>query len=328
MGTQLCGGCGKNPATVHFTKMGGPSRWMEIHLCEECAAAHQKRFFEMSVDKGPRIMRAETAKDKTCDRCGKKPAAFRDTQVVAGEVVKEENLCEDCAPTARQAFMHHGAAAIPIKAVYSSLKGPDTLAEQVRAAVLEAAEAKRCFAERAAADIAKAVEMVFHCLQSGGKVLLCGNGGSAAEAQHIAAELVGRFKLERPALPAIALTTNTSILTAIANDYTFDDVFARQVGGLGAPGDVLFAYSTSGASKNVLRAIQAAKIVGMKTVGFTGASGGDMARVCDVCVQAPSEDTPTVQECHTAAGHTICRFVEGMLFGRQEPPGAAVPEPR
>jgi len=313
MGPQTCGKCGKNPAKVHFTEMREPSRWMEIHLCEECAAAHKARLFEMSAGKGPGIMRIQAAKDVPCDRCGRKPAAFCDTKIVDGNVVKEENLCEDCAPKASHEFMHHRAVKVPIEAVYSSLKGPDILAEQVRSALVEAVEVKRCFAERAAADIAKAVELVFQCLQSGGKVLLCGNGGSAAEAQHIAGELVGRFKRERHAFAAVALTTDTSILTAIANDYGFDAVFARQVEGLGREGDVLFAYSTSGNSPNVLKAIEAAKARRMKVVGFTGAGGGAMAGLCDVCINAPATDTPIVQECHTAAGHTICRFVEEML---------------
>jgi len=188
-----------------------------------------------------------------------------------------------------------------------------SLAEEVRRAILESAQVKLCFAERAADDIARAVQLVADGLRGGHKVLLCGNGGSAAEAQHIAAELVGRFKIERPAYPAIALTTDTSILTAIANDYTFDDVFARQVGGLGSPGDILLAYSTSGNAKNIIRAIQAARIVQMTVIGLTGASGGAMAALCEVCIKAPSEDTPAVQECHTAAGHTICRLVEKML---------------
>jgi D-sedoheptulose 7-phosphate isomerase len=187
------------------------------------------------------------------------------------------------------------------------------LPERIRQAVLQSADAKRRFAEEAAGDIARAVELVVECLRAGHKVLLCGNGGSAAEAQHIAGELVGRFKLERPAFHAVALTTDTSILTAIGNDYGFDAIFARQVEGLGSTGDVLLAYSTSGNSPNVLKAIEMARQRGMKVVGFTGPDGGAMAGICDVCIKAPGEDTPTVQECHTAAGHTICRFVEEGL---------------
>jgi D-sedoheptulose 7-phosphate isomerase len=189
------------------------------------------------------------------------------------------------------------------------------LAAKARQAIADSAQVKACFAERAALDVAQATRLVAECLGRGGKVLLCGNGGSAADAQHIAGELVGRFKLERPAFHAVALTTDTSILTAIANDYGFDEVFARQVEGLGAPGDVLLGYSTSGNSANVLKAIAQAKAIGMKVVGLTGSTGGAMADLCDVCIKAPCDDTPTVQECHAAAGHTICLLVEGMLCG-------------
>ncbi|MBM4032186.1 MAG: SIS domain-containing protein [Planctomycetes bacterium] len=244
--------------------------------------------------------------ETTCEQCGKRPATVHVTDLAEGAPT-EHLLCGECAGTTRTADV------VGLRVVAPEPAALDLVA-QVREAILGAANAKLRLAELAAGDIAQAAAIVAECLRGGRKVLLCGNGGSAAEAQHIAAELVGRFRLERPALPAIALTTNTSILTAIGNDYGFDDVFARQVGALGAPGDVLFAYSTSGTSKNVLRAIQAAKTAGMKTVGFTGQGGGSMAHQCDVCIQAPSNDTPTVQECHTAAGHTICRLVEEMLF--------------
>ncbi len=187
------------------------------------------------------------------------------------------------------------------------------LVAAARHAMAASAEAKARFAQEAAEPVAQAARLVAECLGCGGKVLLCGNGGSAADAQHIAGELVGRFKLERPAFHAVALTTDTSVLTSIANDYGFEDVFARQVGGLGAEGDVLMAYSTSGSSKNVLRAIQAAKTIGMMAIGLTGEGGGQMAGVCDVLIAAPSSDTPIVQECHAAAGHTICLLVEKML---------------
>ena len=187
------------------------------------------------------------------------------------------------------------------------------LVQRVREAVLASADAKRRFAEEASADIARVVEIVAACLRAGGKVLLCGNGGSAADAQHIAGELVGRFKRERPAFHAVALTTDTSVMTAVANDYGFEMIFARQVEGLGRQGDVLLAYSTSGNSTNVLRAIGVAKGLAMHVVGFTGANGGAMAALCDVCIKAPCPDAPTVQECHAAAGHTICRLVEEVL---------------
>ncbi|MFP4057311.1 MAG: SIS domain-containing protein [Candidatus Brocadiia bacterium] len=191
----------------------------------------------------------------------------------------------------------------------------DDLAEKVRDAILCSAEIKKCLAQRASGDVADAVRLVTKCLRAGGKVLLCGNGGSAAEAQHICAELVGRFHRERGALAAVALTTNTSNLTSIANDYSFEQVFSRQVEALGARGDVVFAYSTSGSSPNVLRAIEVARQRGLRVVGFTGAGGGAMAEACDVCIQAPSDDTPTIQECHNVAGHAICLLVEEALCG-------------
>jgi len=190
---------------------------------------------------------------------------------------------------------------------------PTDLAATVRQAIEASAEAKRQFADAAAHDIAEAVRTVTHCLSAGGKVLLCGNGGSAADAQHIAGELVGRFKLERPGYHAVALTTDTSVLTAVANDYGFDQVFARQVEGLGRQGDVLIGYSTSGNSANVVKAIEKAKAIGMNTIGLTGKGGGAMAALCDICIQATTTDTPIVQECHAAAGHILCALVEKQL---------------
>lgn len=192
-----------------------------------------------------------------------------------------------------------------------------SLSDQAREAMAASAAVKKQFAEEAADAVAAAAELVAHALRAGGKVLLCGNGGSAADAQHIAGELVGRFKIERPAFHAVALTTDTSVLTAVANDYGFDEVFARQVEGLGAEGDVLMAYSTSGNSPNVLRAIEKARAIGMKTVGLTGAGGGQMVDRCDVCIMAPSDDTPIIQECHAAAGHTICLLVEQLLCSQE-----------
>jgi D-sedoheptulose 7-phosphate isomerase len=246
---------------------------------------------------------------RLCEDCKKEPATVHLSQITDGGLAAERHLCERCA-SKEHADMISQAEAIPIDRVLDA--GTD-LAAQARDAIISSAEIKRCFAERASADVARAAQLVADCLRTGGKVLLCGNGGSAAEAQHIAGELVGRFELERRAFHAVALTTDTSILTALANDYTFDRVFARQVEALGAHGDVLLAYSTSGNSANVVEAIETAKARGMKAVGFTGASGGAMADLCDVCIQAPSDDTPVVQECHTVAGHTICRFVEKML---------------
>jgi len=147
-------------------------------------------------------------------------------------------------------------------------------------------------------------------LQSGGKILWCGNGGSAADAQHFAAEIVGRFRRERRGLPSIALTTDSSVVTAIANDYGYDAVFSRQVEALGAPGDVLVGISTSGNSRNVIAALEQARSIGMFTVGFAGSGGGKMAAFCDLLFAPGSNVTARVQEAHTLAGHMICDWVE------------------
>ncbi|MEF2144908.1 MAG: D-sedoheptulose 7-phosphate isomerase [Desulfovibrionaceae bacterium] len=152
------------------------------------------------------------------------------------------------------------------------------------------------------------------CLAKGGKLLLCGNGGSAADCQHLAAEFVNRFKLERPPLPAIALTTDTSIITAIGNDYGFNQIFEKQVQALGNPGDILIGISTSGSSPNVLAALREARRRNMTTVGMTGERGGEMSTLCDTLIAAPSTDTPVIQEIHIAAGHLLCHLVDHFLF--------------
>lgn len=152
-------------------------------------------------------------------------------------------------------------------------------------------------------------------LRSGHKLLLIGNGGSAADAQHIAAEIVGRYKQERPAWPAIALTTDTSALTAIGNDYGFEQIFARQVQGLGQRGDILFALTTSGRSPNVLAALKTARELGITTVGFTGTKGQSLRASCDHLFVSPSDDTPVIQQIHMMAMHAICDDVECALIG-------------
>lgn len=150
-------------------------------------------------------------------------------------------------------------------------------------------------------------------LRAGGKILIAGNGGSAGDAQHIAAELVGRYKRERPGWAAIALTTDTSALTAIANDYGFDQVFARQVEGLGRKGDVFVGLTTSGKSPNILAALKTARAQGLVTIGFTGLKGVSMGALCDHLLVARTADTPIVQQIHLAAGHAICDAVEQAL---------------
>lgn len=152
------------------------------------------------------------------------------------------------------------------------------------------------------------------CFKGDGKVLFCGNGGSAADAQHISAELSGRYKLDRKPLFAEALHVNTSYMTAVANDYSYDEVYSRMVEAAGRKGDVLVAISTSGNSSNILRAIEKARSVGMHVVGMTGQSGGAMKEKCDILLNAPSSNTPRIQECHILMGHIICELTEKGLF--------------
>ncbi len=151
----------------------------------------------------------------------------------------------------------------------------------------------------------------------GNKVLLCGNGGSAADAQHLAAEFSGRFYYDRQPLPAEALHVNTSFLTAVANDYSFEDVYARMVRATGKPGDILIGLSTSGNSPNVVRAFEEARAIGMTTIGFTGETGGKLSPLCDFLINVPSQDTPRIQEAHITIGHIICEIVESTLFPKQ-----------
>lgn len=160
-------------------------------------------------------------------------------------------------------------------------------------------------------------ETIIKSLASGNKLLIMGNGGSAADAQHFAAEIIGRFKLERPALPAIALTTDSSILTAIGNDYGFDYVFTRQVEGLATPGDVVIGISTSGNSPNVLAALVKAQELGCRTIALLGRDGGSIKGSVDIPVIIPSQDTPRIQEGHITIIHIVCDLVERRLFGNQ-----------
>ena len=152
-------------------------------------------------------------------------------------------------------------------------------------------------------------------LRAGHKILFAGNGGSAADAQHLAGELVSRLNFDRPGLAAFALTTDTSVLTAIGNDYGYDKLFARQLNAVGAPGDVFFGISTSGKSANVLRALEEGRRKGLTTVGLTGNSGGEMPPLCDYCIRVPSSETPKIQEGHIMLGHIICGLIERELFG-------------
>jgi len=179
--------------------------------------------------------------------------------------------------------------------------------------------AKRVFLDENAAALERAIGIVADALGSGHKLLLFGNGGSAADAQHLAAEFVGRFMRERRALPAVALTTDTSALTAIANDYGYDEVFARQVRALGARGDVALAISTSGKSPSVLRAVDACREIGITTIGLTGGDGGALAGAVDVSLRvSASRLSPRIQETHILIGHVLCELVDRRLFGESE----------
>jgi len=166
-----------------------------------------------------------------------------------------------------------------------------------------------------AATLGAIASVSLDALSAGRKLLFAGNGGSAADAQHLAAEFVSRFAFDRPGLPAFALTTDTSVLTAIGNDYGYDRVFARQVEAVARPGDVFFGFSTSGRSPNVLAALVAARAGGVVTVGFTGEADGEMAPLCDHLLRVPSRETPKIQEGHIMLGHILCALVEREMFG-------------
>ena len=191
----------------------------------------------------------------------------------------------------------------------------DTVAEHFRRSCETLARAAEDAKLRAA--IHAIADTITGAFRAGHKLLIAGNGGSAADAQHIAGEFLSRLNFDRNPLPAIALTTDTSVLTAVGNDYGFDRVFERQVRGLGKPGDVFIAISTSGRSPNIIAALKAARDCGLTTVGFTGAMlGGAMAPLCDYYLAAPSAETPLIQQIHIVAAHAICGLVERSLFGR------------
>ena len=179
----------------------------------------------------------------------------------------------------------------------------------------DSAKIKTKMAQTLSVIIAEAAQIILDAYKAGGKVFLIGNGGSAADAQHIAAELAGRFKLERTGLPAIALTTNTSILTALANDYGYDRVFSHQLEALANDKDILIAITTSGTSPNILKAVEMAHSKGVTVIGLTGAKGGKLKDSADLTIMVPSDDTPRIQEAHITIGHIICHLVEKGLFG-------------
>ncbi|HYM82179.1 MAG TPA: D-sedoheptulose 7-phosphate isomerase [Candidatus Limnocylindria bacterium] len=209
-------------------------------------------------------------------------------------------------------------------AVRAATRGAGPLERQARSSLRDARISVGRLERGSGRAVAAAAEAMVACLAGGGTVYFCGNGGSAADAQHLATELAGRFFIDRPSLAAIALTTNSSSLTAIGNDFGFDEVFARQLEGLGQPGDVLVAISTSGTSRNVLRAIEAAHLLGMTVIGMTGQGGRRFASLCDHALITPSTSTPRIQEGHIVMGHTVCELTERALF-RPRPAAASRP---
>jgi D-sedoheptulose 7-phosphate isomerase len=194
------------------------------------------------------------------------------------------------------------------------------LMENARTYLLDSQKVLQAAAENEAflSDMARVSDAIVNCFRSGGKVLLAGNGGSAGDAQHIAGEFLSRLNFDRAPLAAIALTVDTSVLTAIGNDYGYEQVFERQVHGLGRPGDVFIGISTSGRSANVLRAMRKAREMGLVSIGFCGARKTEMLDLCDIALQAPSESTPLIQQIHITAAHVICGEVERVLFHKEK----------
>jgi D-sedoheptulose 7-phosphate isomerase len=195
----------------------------------------------------------------------------------------------------------------------------NTAIERAIARVIEDSIETRTHLLDRVGDIAAVANVLVNAFSQGKQLLLFGNGGSAADAQHIAAEFVGRFYVDRRPLPALALNVNASVMTAIGNDYSFDHIFARQVEAFGSAGDVALGVSTSGNSKNVLEGLRCAHALGLTTIGMTGLDSGALGRLecVDYCLTAPTDDTPRVQECHMLIGHALCLAVENALFGRE-----------
>ncbi|MFO7737087.1 MAG: D-sedoheptulose 7-phosphate isomerase [Desulfatiglandaceae bacterium] len=189
----------------------------------------------------------------------------------------------------------------------------DRIVEKILADSLKVKEA---FIRENTSNLVNLAERIADAFTSDHKLLLCGNGGSASDAQHIAAEFVNRYLLERPPLPALALTTDSSIITSVGNDYSFDDIFSKQVKALGMEGDVLLALSTSGNSKNLLSAVRNAHSQGIYTAGFLGGDGGELSKLVDLALVAKSQITPRIQEAHILAGHIVCHLVDYILFER------------
>jgi len=182
----------------------------------------------------------------------------------------------------------------------------------------ESIRVKEAFVNENLSKLVNVVEAVTSALKAGSKILIFGNGGSAADAQHIAAEFVNRFVIERPPLPAIALTTDTSVITSIGNDYDFSEIFSKQIRAIGLPGDIAWGISTSGNSANVLKGLEVAKKMGLVTIAFTGKDGGNIAKIADLSINVSSSVTARIQEVHITAGHAICDLVDVKLFQKPD----------
>jgi D-sedoheptulose 7-phosphate isomerase len=190
--------------------------------------------------------------------------------------------------------------------------------DQIIKTFKESTRVKDTFLNENLGKLVNVIEAITSALKAGNKILLFGNGGSAADAQHLAAEFVNRFIIERPPLPSIALTTDTSIITSIGNDYDFSEIFSKQIRAIGQPGDIAWGISTSGNSANVLKGLEMAKKMGLITVGFTGKDGGDIAKIVDFSIHVSSNSTARVQETHITAGHVICELVDIKLFQKPD----------
>lgn len=186
--------------------------------------------------------------------------------------------------------------------------------EAIGRIIEESVDLKLRFGQKYGETLSQVIKLVVEAFKAGNKLLLFGNGGSAADAQHLAAEFINRYLIERPPLPAIALTTDTSILTSISNDYSFQDVFVKQIKALGKAGDVAIGISTSGASVNVIKGMKVAKEMGLKTIALVGGDGGELTKIADLALIVESTSTPRIQEVHITIGHIICEMVDLMLF--------------
>jgi D-sedoheptulose 7-phosphate isomerase len=186
--------------------------------------------------------------------------------------------------------------------------------EAISRIIQESVDLKLRFGQKYGETLSQVIKLIVEAFKAGNKLLLFGNGGSAADAQHLAAEFINRYLIERPPLPAIALTTDTSVLTSISNDYSFQDVFVKQIKALGKAGDVAIGISTSGASVNVIKGLKVAKEMGLKTIALVGGDGGELAKIADLALIVESTSTPRIQEVHITIGHIICEMVDLMLF--------------